>query len=310
LLIAFMIASPWFLRNYVLLKNPVYPWFGKESSSIQFNYGNLQRLFVDNTFVGLANEDIGYVLLVFGLAGSIYLIWNKKNSLRMFGYFTLISFVLFIGAIIFYFGFERYLLMVAPMLAISSGYLLNKILSLNRLKIFAIIFIIIVTIPDYCYLVHFSTSSASPVLGNEVAYYIDSHLPRNAVILTNEICLYFINRDAINMLNLPIEFRKMENLTEAFNLLKSYNISHVLINSDIHVLENVVSLLKNTEMFKVLLNISSVHTTSYILYELMNFGEYETTSTIEKTDYSSDVSSFIVIKLQSYNEHCIEKSHK
>jgi hypothetical protein len=281
LIIAFVVVLPWLIRNYVLLGNPVYPWFYELFASKgiildlirrvpQPRY-SLQTLFTDNTFVAMANEDIGYTLLIFGFVGALYLAWRRKEPSAHVGWLTLTFFTIYIAFMSSYYGYERYLLMVAPLLAVSAGYLLDRILSSKRLglKLLAMISILIFSLPSYSYLVSL-TLYGVPVgetgtLGY-IEHYIDDYVPQNAVILTNEIQLYFINRQVINIYNLPAAFQA-KNLTELTNSFKANNITHILINDNIdpEILENtpLISILAGYTNKQVLLDISP-----YTLYEV------------------------------------------
>jgi len=282
----FSMVLPWFLRNLVLLQNPIYPWlyelFGGKGLNLsqmrivpQPKY-DLWQLFIDNTLIALPNDDIGYTLLVFGLIGSLYLIWLKEKKSEYIGWLTITFFTFLIVSMNLYYGYERYLLLVAPLLAVSAGYFLEKIFSTNktRLKIFVLTSIVIFSLPNYVYLISL-TSQGAPIGETEPLSYIsnciDSYLPSTATILTNEIQLYFINCEAINVYNLPEAFQT-KNITELLNSLKFHNITHVLINANIdaEILEKTTlmyALTKYNETFEVLLDIHP-----YTLYEV-NYGE-------------------------------------
>jgi hypothetical protein len=284
-IIAFALLAPWLVRNYMLLQNPLYPWFyelfggkGIDSAIImkipQPKY-SLDQLFTENTSTAKGNEDIGYVLLIFGLIGSLYLIWRREKLLADVRWLTLTFFMFSLFSMSLYYGYERYLLMVAPLLAVSAGYLCNSIFSskMKSLKILALASILLLSLPSYYYLITLAPYGA-PVGETEqlniIEHYIDAYLSSDAVILTNEIQLYFINRKAINVYNLPEVFQA-KNLTELTNSLKVNNISHVLINArtDTEVLENTIlfSALNSNSTFEVLMNMSP-----FTLYEV-NYGE-------------------------------------
>lgn len=286
LIAALIIALPWFIRNYVLLKNPVYPWFYEMLDGKWINLDLIRRvpqsqytvleLLTDNTFFAMANEDIGFTLLIFGLIGSLYLIWRRKKTLVSLGGLTFTFFITLLASMVLFYGYERYLLMVAPLLAVSAGYFLNKIFSLNKtnLKILILVSIVIFSLPNYVYLISLTPYGAPVGETDSLSYiesYIDSYLPSNATILTNEIQLYFINRKAINVYNLPEVFQA-KNMTELINSLKLHNITHILINDviDPTVLGKTFfmhALTEENRIFEVLLSIYS-----YKLYDV-DYGE-------------------------------------
>jgi 4-amino-4-deoxy-L-arabinose transferase-like glycosyltransferase len=286
LVIAFAIILPWLIRNYVLLGNPVYPWFyelfggkGIDVALIrtvpQIKY-TLYQLLTDNTLFALANEDIGYTLLFFGLIGAMYLVWRKEKASAYVGWLTVTFFMIFLGFMSLYYGYERYLLMAAPLLAVSAGHLLYKIFSSKKRmpKMLALMSIIIFSLPNYAYLISLMPYGALVGETEQLSYvghYIDSYLSPNAIILTNELQLYFINRKAINVYNLPDAFRA-KNLTELIYSLKLMNITHVLIstNIDADVLGKTTlmhALIEYNDTFEVLLNILP-----YTLYKV-NYSE-------------------------------------
>lgn len=249
LILAFVILLPWLTRNYVLLRNPVYPWFNnlldgkgidqsvmKMVPETQRTY-NLQQLLVDNTFSALANEDLGYTLLIIGLIGALYFILRSKGLPKFLGKLTLTFFTALAASMIVLHGYERYFLMVAPLLAISAGYLLYRIFSSTRLKVVALVAIVIFTLPNYAYLISLALNGASlreTKLLYYIGDYIDNHTPSRAVILTNEIQLYFIDRAVINIYNMP-EVLQNSTLYSLINSLKSRNVTYILMNDNIDI---------------------------------------------------------------------------
>jgi len=282
LIVAFAILLPWLIRNHVLLRNPVYPWLYELFGGKGIDFAmirmvprpkyNLHQLLIENTFFAMANEDIGYLLLIFGLIGSLCFIWRREEQLSNVGWLTLTFFTFLLASMSLYYGYERYLLMVAPLLAVSAGYLFSKIFSSNRtiLKIIALMPILIFSLPSYACLISL-TPSGVPVGETKplsyIEHYIDDFLPPDAIILTNEIQLFFINRKTINVYNLPEAFQS-ETTTDLINSLNIYNITHVLINTnmDPEVLQNtplISALTEYKDVFEILIDIYP-----YMLYKV------------------------------------------
>jgi hypothetical protein len=249
LIVAFVILLPWLIRNYVLIRNPVYPWFydlldgrGIDPSVMKMvpetqRIFNLHQLLVDNTFSALANEDLGYTLLVIGLIGAFYLILRSKGLPKFLGKLTLTFFMVLAASMMVIHGYERYFLMVTPLLAISAGYLLCRVFSSSRLKVLAVVSIIIFSLPNYVYLISLAPHGASfreTQLLYYIEGYIDNYVPSNAVILTNEIQLFFINREVINIYNTP-EVLQNITLDVLINSLKSRNVTYILMNANIDI---------------------------------------------------------------------------
>jgi hypothetical protein len=246
-IIGFIIFLPWLIRDYILLGNPVYPWFydlldgrGIDPSVMKmvsetYRTYDLQRLLIDNTFSGFANEDLGYTLLVFGLIGALYLILRNKGLPRFIGALTLTFFITLAVSMDVVHGYERYFLLAAPLLAISAGYLLRGIFSSSRLKVLVVLAIVVFSLPNYVYLISltpYGTTYRETQLLYYIKNYVDNYVPSNAVILTNEIQLYFIDREVINIYNFP-EVLQNTTLDVLVNSLKSRNVTYIFMNANI-----------------------------------------------------------------------------
>jgi len=153
-LFAFILtASPWYLRNWILLGNPVYPnmftifggrnldswllsqnyeyWIGRwavllgtDRSSDSLLRLPIRLLIKDDSLNSLGQDGVGFLLTCFGIPSLfISLFKRRKND------FLLISWALVYFSLwfVFLYYFIRYLLPVTPALSMLAGRLLSEI---------------------------------------------------------------------------------------------------------------------------------------------------------------------------------------
>jgi hypothetical protein len=280
--IGLLILTPWLIRNVTLLGNPVYPWFYNifSSKGIDLEVMNLvpkhkydiTSLLIDNTFHGSANEDIGYVILTYGLAASIY--YSLRNRLGIVTYISVLALTFFITlllSMVIHYGYERYFLMVAPLLSISAGKLISSILTLGNvsLRVLVTLSLIIFSLPSYGYTISLIMGAPSGELQalTIIQRYMDVYAPSNSIVLTNEIQLFFIDQKVIHMYNMPELFR-YNTLDELINILKNYHVDYILINTliDPNVFKKIfndLSILANKGILRKLIELYP-----YILYKV------------------------------------------
>jgi hypothetical protein len=279
--IGLLILLPWLIRNAILLGNPTYPWFYNIISSKGIDIEvmklvpqpkyDLMSLLIDNTFQGLANEDIGYAILTYGLASSIYYSLRNKGLVAYISVLTLTFFIVLLLSMVIYYGYERYLLMVLPLFSISAAKLISSIFSSNNLslRILVALSLIILALPSYSYTIYL-VNGAPP--GETQALiiiqrYMESYVLSNSTVLTNEIQLFFIDQKVIHMYNMPELFR-YKTLDDLVNILKNYHVDYVLINTSIdpNVFEKIfndLSILANKGILHKLIELDP-----YILYKV------------------------------------------
>ena len=148
-------ASPWYLRNWISVGNPVYPnmstifggrnldpwllsqnyeyWIGRWAVLLgtDRSYDNLLRLPIrllikDNSLESLGQDGVGLLLTSFGIP-SLFLSLLKRRKTE----FLLISWVLIYFSLwlLFLYYFIRYLLPITPPLSILAGKLISEISS-------------------------------------------------------------------------------------------------------------------------------------------------------------------------------------
>jgi hypothetical protein len=283
--IGILILVPWLVRNVALLGNPIYPWFYNIFSSSkgidpevmklipQPKY-DVRSLLIDNTFHGLANEDIGYAILMYGLAASIYYSFrNKHSTVTYVSVLTLTFFVTLLLNMVINYGYERYLLMVAPLFSTLAGKLISTIFSTGRVnfKILTVYSLIVFSLPSYGYTISLidGVSPGDTQALSIIQRYLDAYASSNSTILTNEIALFFIDQKVINMYNLPELFR-YKTLNFLFEILKHHNIDYVLINITIdrNIFERIfndLTILANKGIMRKLIELYP-----YTLYEVQN----------------------------------------
>ena len=150
-----LIASPWYLRNWILLGNPVYPnmfmifggrsldswllsqnyeyWIGRWAMLLgtDRSFDSLLRLPIrllvkDDSLNSLGQDGAGFLLTCFGIPGLFISLFKRRKS-----DFLLLSWILVYFSLwfVFLYYFIRYLLPVTPALSMLAGRLLSEISS-------------------------------------------------------------------------------------------------------------------------------------------------------------------------------------
>jgi len=147
-----LVASPWYLRNWILLGNPVYPnlfmifggrsldpwllsqnyeyWIGRWTVLLGTDHSlhNLLRLPIrllieDNSLYSLGQDGCGFLLACYGVPGLIFSIFKRKKRDVLLLSWILIYFSLWFA---FLHYFIRYLLPILPALSMFAGRLLSE----------------------------------------------------------------------------------------------------------------------------------------------------------------------------------------
>jgi len=168
-----LIASPWYLRNWILLGNPVYPnlstifggrtldrwllsqnyeyWIGRwavllgtDRSSYNLLRLPIRLLIEDDSLHSLGQDGSGFLLTCYGVPGLLFSIFKRKKKDLLLLSWILTYFLLWLA---FLYYFIRYLLPIIPALSMLAGKLLSEISSkIKDSRKFHGIFLVAVTI--------------------------------------------------------------------------------------------------------------------------------------------------------------------
>jgi len=150
-----LIASPWYLRNWILLGNPVYPnlftifggknldpwllsqnyeyWIGRWAVLLRTDrsLNSLLRLPIrllieDDSLHSLGQDGVGFLLACYGVPGLLLSLFKRrKKDLLLLSW--ILTYFFFWFAFLYY--FIRYLLPITPALSMFAGKLLSEISS-------------------------------------------------------------------------------------------------------------------------------------------------------------------------------------
>jgi hypothetical protein len=243
-ILALSIVMPWYIRNLVLLGNPVYPFFGVGnyldpmllSSTTQHFQTWSQVPFLDSISI---SSKIGAVVLFLAVIGLMF--DKRKQFLLIFP-----CYLLFVGVAIMavHIPFIRYLLIALPALAVIISASAKSLLAAHNLveRSTAIILISmillsgVVTLP--CINSFKPTSNSgdgkwsylSQVFEEGDAWqWINENTPTDARIATYDIKEYYLERDVVSLDGreaAPIY--KMDTVEECIDFLEERNITYVL----------------------------------------------------------------------------------
>ncbi len=244
MLLAFVIVSPWYLRNLILLGNPLYPFFGigyyLDSTLLKstvMHFQNWSKVPFYSLFSTISR--IGAGLLT---ATIVYLLVTKRKL------FFLIfpSYILLMGLVIMatHIPFIRYLVIAMPLLAVilseSTRFLLATPNTLKRIT--PAILIILILALNVAVLPIINSYKPAPTLGDDKWSYliqvfeegdawkwINENTPRNARIATYDIKEYYIDREVLPLDgNESAPLYRMSTIEEGIDFLKEKSVSYFL----------------------------------------------------------------------------------
>ena len=267
-----MLVSPWYIRNYLVTGNPIWP----------FAYSVFRGIFRDEV---LASESISLHVSQPGgksMLSYFTLLWNitmhSSNYFMQLGFGPL--FLAFIPLIVFmkkikkitiyllvyslifitiwFFGAQvlRYL-MVYPVLSIISGIVMVSLLDVKSLRKL-VIFLLILSLSFNLLLWYGANSKKLPYVfglesekgfylklsdhnGYNVFDYINKNLPKNSkLLLFREVRGYLSDRDFIiapEKAQKVINYDLIKNSDELYKRLKELKITHILINTKVELFQ-------------------------------------------------------------------------
>ncbi len=241
--LASFIAFPWYIRNFLLLGNPFYPFFGIGKYLDPLLFASSMQHFQNWTkqpFWGLASL-ISKLVTIIAASTIIYLIFVKRRHFDM----LLFLYLVFAGFSImsFHIPFPRYLMISLPILsvAISKGiksffvrhnFIENKI---------TLTFVLLITISVASILPSINIAKPTYYTENKWDYlsqffdegdtwrWINENTPEDAKIATYDIKQYYIERETMSLDGYEaIPLYKMDTVEELMNYLEKENVTHIL----------------------------------------------------------------------------------
>lgn len=260
-----LVMCSWFVRNWVLLHDPVYPFLYNifKAKAIDPPIKNLVPptsfplppfsptfILQDRTYTGLTNEGDLWPVLAFGAGSITYFLFKRDRTMQLFSLWALLSFAIIFAFWEYIGGYERYFLLIIPALAVLSGMFFDRIIPKvsNERRCFRILkhvttdkqsfkarisqvfFIVCVVIISFSTLTAIIT--AEPTVPNSA--YIQSwdylnNLP-HGVVATNDIRFFYANQPVISFYNIPAFFNA-SSVEGAFSALRNSNVTYIYFDS-------------------------------------------------------------------------------
>lgn len=242
--LAALLVLPWYMRNFLLLGNPVFPFLSIGNhldplllSSTMQHFRNWSTV----PFFGLISTaaKIGTAALFLAI---IYLHFAKPKQ------FTLIfpCYLLLAGVAIMavHIPFMRYLIIALPVLAVIFSLSIKTLLTKpnNVKRAASIIFIVFLLISSIAILPCINSFKPAPSRGNDKWSYlaqifeeagawkwINENTPSTARIATYDIKEYYIERDIFTLDGIEAApLYRMDAIEDAINFLKERNVTYIL----------------------------------------------------------------------------------
>jgi hypothetical protein len=243
-ILALFTILPWYMRNFLLLGNPVYPFFGIGNyldplllNSTTQHFQNWLKVPFFDLFSIICKIGTGILFLAV-----VYLTFAKRKQ------FLLIfpCYLLLVGVVIMavHIPFLRYLIIALPVLAIilsASTKLLLKTQNLMK-RITPIILIVLILISSAVMLPYINSFKPTPTRGdNKWGYlsqvfeeadawkWINENTPTDAKIATYDIKEYYIEREIFALDgNESAPLYKMDTIEESIDFLEERNVTYIL----------------------------------------------------------------------------------
>jgi len=241
--VAIVLIAPWYARNFVLLGNPIYPFFGignyldpllRSSTTLHFQSYELLP------FYALASAACKIAAVVLFVAVSYFTFSKRKNLLT-----SLWLYLLFAGFAVmaFHIVFPRYIIIAAPVFAVGSALLLQSIArKYDSPRRTAAVVIALIFVSGTFMLPYIN--SIKPIAKpdeNQSLYlsrvfeegdawnWINENTPVNARIATFDIKQYYVERDILSLDgNESAPLYKIKTLNESINFLNNHGVSYIL----------------------------------------------------------------------------------
>jgi len=245
LFLGVVIVLPWYLRNFVLLGNPVYPFFGigkyldpllRSSTTQHFQQYSLLPLYTVANLLCFLGIGVSIVAM-------IYLSFSKRRDFR----FVLPYYILFVFLLIMvsHVIFPRYLIIALPAFIIIcftaiKSTPITKIVNLKKIGPWVLLPIIVVS--SILMIPYIDSVKPSWQLDDDKSVYlshvfeeadawqwINENTPKNARIATFDIKEYYLSRDVVHLDgNESAALYQMQTINECTAYLIERNISYIL----------------------------------------------------------------------------------
>jgi len=242
--LASVIILPWYMRNFLLLRNPVYPFFGIGNyldpvllNSTMQHFQNWSKVPFFDLFSIICKIGAGILCLAI-----IYLTVAKRKQFHLILPFYLFLVGLAIMGV--HIPFVRYLIIALPALAIILSASVKSLLSKQDLveRTTAVILISLVLTSSVAVLPSINFLKPTPTRSNDKWSYlsevfeegdawkwINENTPTDARIATYDIKKYYIERDIFTLDgNEAAPLYEMDTIEESMEFLEERNVTYIL----------------------------------------------------------------------------------
>ncbi len=266
LIIPILIAFSWYMRNLILLGDPVYPFLNSifhargilpiYFDGLKFHTINIFSFFQDRTFISLTNAGDEYPFIVFGGIGAFYFLGTKQSyEFRMLSGLALALFFSLLLYAYFNLSYVRYFVDLIPLFAVLGGMLFLTISSneksdgfelrnesipikegstskaSNRNQFKAILMVALLIFMSISTITVISENAIKPPdYRIPTAYNVLDSLP-NGTVLTNSILRFFINKEVVAAEDVPQLFLS-PNSTYILSVLENLSIRYIFYAPD------------------------------------------------------------------------------
>jgi hypothetical protein len=238
-----IVVLPWYFRNFMLLGNPVYPFFGigkylypllERSTSLSFQQYNIVPQF---EWISTICK-VGTVVSI--IAIGYFTFSKRKDFLTVLPLYFLFAACAIMGMHI---AFIRYAIIALPILAVVFSYAINLIPKKRRFSLYVSIALLgFIVLSSAFMLPYINSAKLERTPGETTPQYlsrvfeegdawqwINQNTPLNATIATYDIKEYYLNRNILALDgNESVPLYQMNTVQECVSFLQEKGVSYVL----------------------------------------------------------------------------------
>lgn len=238
-----IIILPWYSRNFILLGNPVYPFFGvgkylypllERSTSLSFQQYNIIPQF---EWISTICK-VGAVVSI--IAIGYFTFSKRKDFLTVLPLYFLFAASAIMGTHI---AFIRYAIIALPVLVVVFSYVINLIPKKHRFSLYVSIGLLVFIVLSSAFMLPYINSAKLESKPGETEpqylsrafeegdawQWINQNTPLNATIATYDIKEYYLNRNIFALDgNESVPLYQMNTVQECISFLQEKGVSYVL----------------------------------------------------------------------------------
>lgn len=236
-----IVVLPWYVRNFLLLGSPIYPFFGIGKFLDPLLRGSTMSHFQNYTLIPLHQlaTSLSQVIACISIVFIFYLTFSKRKN--FFQAATMYLLLICVSVMAFHVAFPRYLIVAAPILAVLFSTIFTFKPKAQRLSWVTAVALLALIILSSMLMLPFAVKPQSQPGDTKWSYlsrvfeegeawkWINENTPKDARIATFDIKDYYIERNVMPLDgNESAPLYKMQTIEESIEFLQDRGVQYLL----------------------------------------------------------------------------------